>query len=100
MPARSRTRCARQAYGAIDNLYTATVYEKGAELIRMLKTLIGDEAFFKGMSLYFDRHDGEAVHDRRLSTPVSKRPAARILTIFMRWYGQPGTPHSLSSQRH
>ena len=47
-------------YGSIDNLYTATVYEKGAELIRMLKTLIGDKTFARGMAIYFERFDGTA----------------------------------------
>ena len=49
-----------EAYREINNFYTATVYEKGAEVIRMLKTLIGDDAFARGMDLYFDRHDGDA----------------------------------------
>ena len=48
------------AYQAIDNFYTTTIYEKGAELIRMLRTLLGEEGFMRGMRLYFQRHDGEA----------------------------------------
>ena len=48
------------SYQAIDNFYTTTIYEKGAELIRMLRTLLGPERFMRGMSLYFQRHDGEA----------------------------------------
>jgi aminopeptidase N len=49
------------AYQAIDNFYTATVYEKGAEVVRMMHTLVGREGFAAGMSLYFERHDGQAV---------------------------------------
>ena len=78
-------------YGAIDNLYTATVYEKGAELIRMLKTLIGNEAFYKGMSVYFDRHDGEAVTIEDFYT-CFEEASGKDLSEFQRWYNQPGTP--------
>ena len=87
------------AYGAIDNLYTATVYEKGAELIRMLKTLIGDEAFFKGMSLYFDRHDGEAVTIEDFYA-CFEEASGRDLDDFRRWYGQPGTPQVSFSEAY
>ena len=87
------------AYGAIDNLYTATVYEKGAELIRMLKTLIGDEAFFKGMSLYFDRHDGEAVTIEDFYA-CFEETSGRDLDDFRRWYGQPGTPQVSFSEAY
>ena len=80
------------AYGAIDNLYTATVYEKGAELIRMLKTLIGDDAFYKGMSIYFDRHDGEAVTIEDFYA-CFEEASSKDLSAFRRWYSQPGTPH-------
>lgn len=79
------------SYASIDNLYTATVYEKGAELIRMLKTLIGDEAFAKGMQLYFDRHDGEATtieHFYKCFEDASDKD----LSEFRCWYSQPGTP--------
>ena len=79
------------SYGAIDNLYTATVYEKGAELIRMLKTLIGDEAFYKGMSLYFDRHDGEAVTIEDFYA-CFQEVSDLDLSQFLNWYAQPGTP--------
>jgi aminopeptidase N len=48
-------------YQAINNFYTATVYEKGAEVVRMMNTLVGREGFAAGMSLYFERHDGQAV---------------------------------------
>ncbi|MDP3735810.1 MAG: aminopeptidase N [Hyphomonadaceae bacterium] len=80
------------AYARIDNLYTATVYEKGAEVIRMLRLMIGDEAFFAGMNRYFDMQDGKAatVEDFigafQPSTPHD-------LQAFAQWYSQAGTPH-------
>ncbi len=79
------------SYGAIDNLYTATVYEKGAELIRMLKTMIGDEAFAQGMQVYFDRHDGSAVTIEHFYA-CFEETSGRDLANFRRWYSQPGTP--------
>ncbi len=59
-PARWPIRCGPQLYHEINNFYTATVYEKGAEVVRMVHTLLGADAFRKGMDLYFERHDGEA----------------------------------------
>ena len=79
------------SYASIDNLYTATVYEKGAELIRMLKTMIGDEAFAKGMQIYFDRHDGEATTIEHFYN-CFEDASGSDLTDFRRWYSQPGTP--------
>ncbi len=79
------------SYASIDNLYTATVYEKGAELIRMLKTLIGDEAFAKGMQIYFDRHDGEATTIEHFYARF-EAASGQDLSNFRRWYSQPGTP--------
>ncbi|WOR16114.1 aminopeptidase N [Hyphomonas sp. FCG-A18] len=78
-------------YASIDNLYTATVYEKGAELIRMLKTLIGDDAFDRGMQLYFDRHDGQAVTIEDFYS-CFEQASGQDLSGFRRWYAQPGTP--------
>ena len=78
-------------YGSIENLYTATVYEKGAELIRMLKRLIGDAAFAKGMSLYFDRHDGDAATIEDFYA-CFEDASAKDLTRFKVWYAQAGTP--------
>lgn len=78
-------------YASIDNLYTATVYEKGAELIRMLKTLIGDEAFANGMQIYFDRHDGEATTIEHFYA-CFEEASGEDLSAFRRWYSQPGTP--------
>lgn len=79
------------SYASIDNLYTATVYEKGAELIRMLKTMIGDEAFAKGMQIYFDRHDGEATTIEHFYK-CFEDASGESLSDFRRWYSQPGTP--------
>ncbi len=80
-----------QSYITIDNFYTPTVYEKGAEVIRMIRTLLGREMFRKGMDLYFARHDGEAatVEDFvRCFEDLSKRD----LKQFRLWYSQAGTP--------
>jgi aminopeptidase N len=79
------------SYLEINNFYTTTVYEKGAEVIRMLHTLIGEAAFQRGMRLYFERHDGQAV---RCEDFVAAMEAAsgRDLTQFRCWYGQAGTP--------
>ena len=78
-------------YVEIGNFYTATVYNKGAEVIRMLHTLLGPAGFRKGTDLYFDRHDGQAV---TCEDWVAAMEAAtgRDLTQFRRWYEQAGTP--------
>jgi aminopeptidase N len=78
-------------YREINNFYTSTVYEKGAEVIRMLQRLIGRDAFRRGMDLYFERHDGRAA---TVEDFVSCFAAAsgRNLEPFMRWYSQAGTP--------
>ncbi|HNK17968.1 MAG TPA: aminopeptidase N [Piscinibacter sp.] len=85
------------AYVAIDNFYTATVYEKGAEVVRMMQTLVGRAGFAKGMSLYFERHDGQAVTcDDFAQAIADANPGselARTLPQFKRWYAQAGTPH-------
>lgn len=78
-------------YDAINNLYTATVYNKGAELIRMLRTLVGHEAFRRGMDLYFDRHDGTGATVENLVSALAET-SGRDLTQFMRWYREAGTP--------
>jgi aminopeptidase N len=75
----------------INNFYTVTVYEKGAEVVRMYQTLLGREGFRKGMDLYFQRHDGQAVtcdDFRRAMADANDRD----LTQFERWYDQAGTP--------
>ncbi|MFN3910936.1 aminopeptidase N [Hyphomonas sp.] len=78
-------------YGAIDNLYTATVYEKGAELIGMLRRMIGPETYRKGMDLYFERHDGQAVTIEDFYA-CFETVTGRDLSAFRRWYAQAGTP--------
>jgi aminopeptidase N len=78
------------AYSEINNFYTATVYEKGAEVIRMLKLLIGDKAFKKGMDLYFKRHDGEAATIEQFIACFAQ--SKKDLTHFSQWYHQGGTP--------
>tara|TARA_Y100000052_G_scaffold22253_2_gene22922 strand:- start:23159 stop:25801 length:2643 start_codon:yes stop_codon:yes gene_type:complete len=78
-------------YGSIENLYTATVYEKGAELIRALKTYIGDEAFAKGMDLYFAKYDGTATTIEAFYEGFEEA-AGFDLSRFRTWYGQAGTP--------
>jgi aminopeptidase N len=78
-------------YREINNFYTVTVYEKGAEVVRMLKTLLGERGFRKGMDLYFKRHDGDAatVEDfLKCFADANKRD----LSQFARWYAQAGTP--------
>ena len=80
-----------EQYKEINNFYTATVYEKGAEVIRMLKTLIGDEAFAAGMDLYFDRHDGEAATIEQFIACFAET-SGRDLEPFMVWYREAGTP--------
>ncbi|GLK56287.1 aminopeptidase N [Methylopila capsulata] len=80
-----------QAYAEINNFYTPTVYEKGAEVIRMLKVLIGPEAFKAGMDLYFDRHDGQACTIEQFIACFAE-VSGRDLGQFMLWYHQAGTP--------
>ncbi|WP_226688688.1 aminopeptidase N [Ruegeria arenilitoris] len=80
-----------ESFQEINNFYTATVYEKGAEVIAMLKRLVGDEAYAQALNLYFDRHDGQActIEDW---IKVFEDTTGRDLTQFKRWYSQSGTP--------
>lgn len=79
------------AYIEINNFYTVTVYEKGAEVVRMIRTLVGEEGFRKGSDLYFARHDGQAVTCDDFVNAMET--ANQIdLTQFRRWYAQAGTP--------
>ena len=78
-------------YQEISNFYTATVYEKGAEVVRMLQTLVGVEGFRRGMDLYFKRHDGQAVTCDDFVSAIGDANS-RDLTQFKRWYSQAGTP--------
>lgn len=75
----------------INNFYTATVYEKGAEVIGMLKRLVGDAAYSKALDLYFERHDGDAATIEDW-LKVFKDSTGRDLSQFKRWYEQAGTP--------
>jgi aminopeptidase N len=79
------------SYLKIDNFYTATIYEKGAEVIRMLKTLIGPEAFRRGMDLYFQRWDGQATTVEAFVDCFAET-SGQDLTHFFAWYEQAGTP--------
>jgi aminopeptidase N len=84
------------AYVEIDNFYTPTVYEKGAEVVRMMATLVGREGFRRGMDLYFKRHDGQAVTcDDFAQAIADANPGSALATrleAFKRWYSQAGTP--------
>jgi aminopeptidase N len=75
----------------ISNFYTATIYEKGAELIRMIETLIGRDAFKKGIAKYFELFDGQAVTTEDFCFAMSEA-SGRDLTFFQKWYTQKGTP--------
>jgi len=79
------------SYQEINNFYTATVYEKGSEVIRMLHTLLGKEGFRNGMDLYFSYHDGQAVTCDDFVGCMAEANGAD-LDLFMRWYSQAGTP--------
>jgi aminopeptidase N len=79
------------SYLKIENFYTATIYEKGAEVIRMLKTLIGADAFAAGMDLYFTRWDGCATTVEAFIACFAEA-SGRDLTAFFGWYEQAGTP--------
>ena len=80
-----------QSYMEIANFYTATVYEKGAEVVRMIHTLLGRERFRKGMDLYFARHDGQAVTCDDFVQAMHDASGVD-LSHFRRWYDQAGTP--------
>ena len=79
------------SYIEINNFYTMTVYEKGAEVVRMLATLLGRDGFRKGMDLYFSRHDGDAVTCDDFVAAMADANE-RDLSQFKRWYAQAGTP--------
>ena len=79
------------SYIEISNFYTLTVYEKGAEVVRMINTLIGPEMFRRGSDLYFERHDGCAVTCDDFVAAMEE-VSGRDLTQFKRWYSQAGTP--------
>ena len=80
-----------EQYKEINNFYTSTVYEKGAEVVRMVQTLLGGEKFRAGMDLYFARHDGHAATVEQFIQCFADA-SSRDMTQFMRWYSQAGTP--------
>ncbi len=83
-------------YLEISNFYTSTVYEKGAEVVRMVHTLLGEAGFRRGMDLYFERHDGHAVTcEEFIAAMADANPGSALtqrLEVFKRWYAQSGTP--------
>ena len=89
------------SYVEINNFYTVTIYEKGAEVVRMMQTLTSREGFAKGMTLYFERHDGQAVTcDDFAQCIADANPGSALaqhLTQFKRWYAQAGTPRVKAS---
>ena len=87
-----------ELYKEINNFYTSTVYEKGSEVVRMVRTLIGKEKFRAGMDLYFARHDGEAATVEQFIQCFADA-SGRDMTQFMRWYSQAGTPEVTVSTR-
>ena len=87
------------SYQQISNFYTATVYSKGAELVRMMHTLVGAEAFRRGIDLYFERYDGQAVTTDDLVSAIQEASGID-LTQFKRWYEQAGTPELTVRDRY
>jgi len=92
------------SYVQINNFYTATVYEKGAEVVRMMQTLVGRDGFANGMTLYFERHDGHAVTCDDFAQAIAdanpQSELARLLLQFKRWYSQAGTPRVTARGRY
>ena len=88
-----------EIYNEINNFYTATVYDKGAEVVRMLKTVLGADGFRAGMDLYFDRHDGQAVTIEDFLAAFSDA-TGKDLTRFKLWYAQAGTPEIVAEGRY
>ncbi|EDQ33790.1 aminopeptidase N [Hoeflea phototrophica DFL-43] len=87
-----------ETYREINNFYTATVYEKGSEVVRMIRTILGVEDFRKGMDLYFERHDGDAATIEDFLACFAEA-SGRDLKQFALWYSQAGTPSvSVSSE--
>jgi len=87
------------SYQQVSNFYTATVYGKGAEVVRMMHTLIGPVYFRKGIDLYFQRHDGHAISTDDL-VQAMQDASAMDLTQFKRWYEQSGTPRLNITDRY
>jgi aminopeptidase N len=87
------------SYIKIDNFYTATVYEKGAEVIRMMYTILGENSYKKAMDLYFERHDGQAVTTEDF-VQVMEDSSGIDLEQFRRWYFQSGTPEITATTKY
>ena len=85
-----------ETYIEINNFYTATVYEKGAELVRMIQTILGEDGFRAGMDLYFERHDGDAATIEDF-IKCFEEASGRDLSHFALWYAQAGTPELVCS---
>ncbi len=83
-------------YAEINNFYTVTIYEKGAEVVRMMQSLVGRSGFAKGMTEYFKRHDGQAVTCEDFAKAIAEANPGSALQVllpqFLRWYAQAGTP--------
>ena len=88
-----------ELYHEINNFYTTTIYEKGAEVIRMLRVLLGATDFRRGMDLYFDRHDGEAATVEQFVRCFAE-VSGRDLSQFMLWYSQAGTPEVVADGQY
>jgi aminopeptidase N len=88
-----------ESYIEITNFYTATVYNKGAEVIRMMRTILGEEAFRKGSDLYFERHDGQAVTCEDFVRAMEDASGVD-LSQFRHWYSQAGTPRVKARLEH
>jgi aminopeptidase N len=88
-----------ESYIAIDNFYTATVYQKGAEIVRMMHTLAGPAGFRRGMDLYFQRHDNQAVTIEEFIRALTDGSGVDLMP-FLAWYGQAGTPEVSASDSY
>jgi aminopeptidase N len=92
------------SYVEINNFYTATVYDKGAEVVRMMQTLVGRDGFARGITLYFERHDGQAVTCDDFAQAIAdanpQSELAHLLPQFKRWYSQAGTPRVTARGRY
>ena len=88
-----------ESYIEINNFYTPTVYEKGAELVRMIETILGPDVFRAGMDLYFDRHDGDAATIEDFLA-CFEAASGQSLDHFKRWYSQSGTPELVCEFKH
>jgi aminopeptidase N len=92
-----------ERYLAINNFYTPTVYEKGAEVVRMMHTLVGREGFARGLALYFQRHDGQAVTCDDFAQAIADASPGSVLAgqlaTFKQWYSRAGTPR-LTARGH